>query len=180
MPSKPLTLAQIARAQAAYKAWAEVALRARAAGRMDLVETHRPADGATATAIRRLTRELRRALGETAGSKWRNRHVRAYGYTFDSQAALRRYERLRLLQLSGAIDGLQVHPPYVIVDAQVIDGKREPPLRYEADFQYSRDGKTVVEDVKGAWTAEFRIKRRVFLARYAGLYEYAVIDAKGV
>ena len=180
MPDRRPTLARIERAQAAYKAWAEVALRARAAGRLDLVVAHQPADGASATAIRRATQELRRALGETAQSKYHNRRVIAYGYTFDSVAELRRYERLRLLELSGAIIDLRVHPVYTILDAQMIAGKRERPLRYAADFEYVQEGRTIVEDVKGAWTALFRLKRRLFLARYDGFYEYAVIDAKRV
>lgn len=180
MPSRRLvSIAAIQRSQAAYKAWAQVALRARAAGRMDLVAAHQPAPGASATAIRAATRALRKALGEASPSKYRNRHVKAYGHTFDSAAELRRYEQLRLLQLSGAVGDVRVHPRYVVIDPLEVDGVTEPAIQYEADFAYLEDGRTVVEDVKGMWTEAFKLKRRLFLARYPDV-AFRVIDAKRV
>lgn len=174
------SIAAIQRSQAAYKQWAELALRARAAGWLDLVEQHQPPRGASATAIRQATRDLRLALGEISRSKYGNRHVEAYGHTFDSAAELRRFEQLRLLQLSGAIGDVRVHPRYVIIEALQVEGITEPAIQYEADFEYCQDGKTVVEDVKGVWTEAFKLKRRLFLARYAGVYEYRLVDARCV
>jgi len=166
---KPLTLAQIARAQAAYKQWAEVALRARAAGRLDLVEAHRPPDGATATAIRRCTRDLREALGERSPSKYRNVAITRYNIRFDSLAELRRYEQLRLLQIGGAISDLRVHPRYVVAEAVAWCGRTLPKIVYEADFEYSQNGNVTVEDVKGAETRVYVLKRQLFLLAHPGV-----------
>lgn len=179
MPERRPTLAQIQAAQAAYKAWAEVALRARAAGRMDVVAAHQPPDGASATAIRWHTRELRRALGERSPSKFGNRQVRAYGFTFDSGAELRRYEYLKLLELGGEIVDLQVHPRYVVADAVDWNGGTLPAIAYEADFAYSQNGKPIVEDVKGAVTRVFVIKRSLFVQRNPGI-TFVMIDARCV
>ncbi len=112
-------------------------------------------------------------------SKYRNVPVEAYGIRFDSKAELRRYEQLRMLQLSGAITDLTVHPRYELLPARTIDGKRERAVRYEGDFSYTEGGRIVCEDVKGYETAVFRLKRRLFLDRYPDI-ELRVIPAKEV
>ena len=112
-------------------------------------------------------------------SKYGNRPARRDGYRFDSQAELRRYEQLTLLQSAGEIDGLQVHPRYTIIDALMVGTKREPPIVYEADFGYWQAGQLIVEDVKGAWTPVFKIKRRLFLARYRDV-NFRILDAAEV
>lgn len=37
---------------------------------------------------------------------------------------------------------------------------------YRADFEYTEDGETIVEDVKGFKTKEYIIKRKLLLWRY--------------
>lgn len=37
---------------------------------------------------------------------------------------------------------------------------------YRADFKYTEDGKTVVEDVKGFRTKEYILKRKMMLWKY--------------
>jgi hypothetical protein len=39
-------------------------------------------------------------------------------------------------------------------------------ITYVADFQYLRDGKTIVEDVKGVQTPVFRMKLKLFTAMH--------------
>ena len=55
--------------------------------------------------------------------------------------------------------------PFVLAPAVVLDGRKKTELRYIADFVYEKDGKTVIEDVKGKVTAEYRIKRHLMAAR---------------
>jgi len=88
------------------------------------------------------------------------------GYYFDSKAELRRYRDLRLMYGFSKIDALEVHPVFVLLDDFVHCGKKIRGIRYEADFQYIEDGKTVIEDVKGVRTKEFNLKLKLFMARY--------------
>lgn len=41
------------------------------------------------------------------------------------------------------------------------DGKWQRPVVYEADFVYQRDGRTVVEDVKGMRLPAYLIKKKL-------------------
>lgn len=113
-------------------------------------------------------------------SKYRNKKVNWNGETFDSQKELSRYQELLLLQKAGVIQDLQRQVKYVLIPAyyetreRTKSGKRLRPERwcversvsYYADFVYTRDGKTVVEDTKGARTQSYIIKRKLMLDRY--------------
>jgi hypothetical protein len=88
------------------------------------------------------------------------------GYLFDSKAEARRYADLKLLERSGEIMCLDVHPVYILQDSFVYKGKIIQPIRYEADFGYIENGKKVIEDVKGVRTAVFLIKQKMFWKRY--------------
>ncbi len=92
------------------------------------------------------------------------------GQRFDSQAEARRYIELQLLERAGAISGLQVHPRIELQAAFTDrDGKRWPPIIYEADFSYIEGEEKIIEDVKGYETAVFRLKRKLFLKCYPAL-----------
>lgn len=103
-------------------------------------------------------------------NKYNARKETLDGHTFDSQAETRRYRELLTLQMAGEIAGLTVHPRYTVLDAfRDRDGKHQRAIVYEADFTYSQDGQQYVEDVKGVETDVFKIKRKLFLARYPEL-----------
>jgi hypothetical protein len=51
----------------------------------------------------------------------------------------------------------------LIPKQQKEDGKHERAVHYIADFVYEKDGKTVVEDVKGMKLPEYVIKRKLML-----------------
>ena len=63
------------------------------------------------------------------------------------------------------IQNLRRQVSYEIIPAQISpSGKKERPTKYLADFVYeTKDGKTIVEDVKGAVTPEYRLKRKLLL-----------------
>jgi len=109
-------------------------------------------------------------------SKYHNIHITADGYRFDSVAEYRHYMDLCLRQQAGDISDLTVHPRYTIVDAFIYDNKRERAVEYEADFSYVENGREVVEDVKGAETDVFKIKRKLFLLRYPDL-DFRIVRA---
>lgn len=97
----------------------------------------------------------------------------ADGVVYDSKGEMRRWYELRLLEKAGEIHSLerQVALPLMI------DGKpiliRSPryaqgrPVVYVADFKYREpDGGLVIEDYKGVWTPEARLKVAIVEAQY--------------
>lgn len=103
------------------------------------------------------------------GQKYGNTKVVADGITFDSKAEHRRWCHLKLLERAGEIRDLQLQVPFELIPAQVsASGKKQRATVYLADFVYLRtkDGKVVVEDVKGAVTPEYRLKRKLMLERH--------------
>lgn len=117
-------------------------------------------------------------------SKFGNRKVEVDGITFDSAAEAQRYRELKLLVATGDILNLEVHPTFELAPAQKYStGQRtKPALRYEADFSYfdKEALQTVVEDVKGQETKEFRTKLHLFLNRYGNEYLFRLARVHSV
>ena len=67
--------------------------------------------------------------------------------------------------MAGGITDLRRQVPFTLIPSQKgADGKViEYPVKYIADFVYTENGKTVVEDVKGYKTPEYIIKRKLML-----------------
>lgn len=85
------------------------------------------------------------------------------GYRFDSKREYDRYQQLVLLEKSGHIRNLGVHPLYPI--KWPTSGDKI--CIVELDFEYSDlQGAVHHEDVKGADTALSRIKRKLVEAAY--------------
>ena len=77
---------------------------------------------------------------------------------FASKAEARRYDTLMLLLKGGAISDLRLQPQYTLREAYTTpDGERIRAIRYIADFSYEKDGKLVVEDVKGGKATQTRV-----------------------
>lgn len=127
-----------------------VNLRARAAGRPSVVQMR----DAPAEKTRR------------DGQKYGNTRVdTADGLRFDSKAEHRRWIYLRHLEAKGEIGDLRRQVPFELIPATPKpSGGKERACTYVADFVYIDDmGEEVVEDVKGAVTPEFRLKRKLML-----------------
>ncbi len=99
-------------------------------------------------------------------NKYNNRHIRADGYAFDSQAEYNRYCELKLMVKNGDIASLEVHPVYLLQPDFMNDGKKIKPINYEADFEYLENGIWITEDVKGVQTAVFKMKWKMLLYKY--------------
>ena len=96
--------------------------------------------------------------------KYRNRKLAIDGEVFDSQKEARRYRELALLQRAGQISGLKRQVRYELIPTQRIGGKVvEKSCAYIADFVYTENGETVVEDTKGFRTKDYIIKRKLML-----------------
>jgi len=99
--------------------------------------------------------------------KYGNKRVEADGYKFDSIAERDRYYQLKLMQQAGGISGLRVHPTYTLQEKfKDRTGKWQRAIAYEADFEYTHEGELVAEDVKGHSTEVFKLKKKLFLAKY--------------
>jgi len=96
-----------------------------------------------------------------AAKKYRN--VPTAGYHSKKEAL--RAQALRLLQQAGEIQDLQEQVVFQLLPVQRdADGKMvEREVRFIADFVYHRDGKVIVEDVKGIRTPDYKIKRKLML-----------------
>ena len=108
-------------------------------------------------------------------SKYGSKKVTVDGVTFDSQKEYRRFRELSLLERAGKITDLQRQITYLLIPCQYEPdtiGKRggvkrgkllEREVSYVADFVYTQDGKTIVEDTKGFKTKDYIIKRKLML-----------------
>lgn len=92
------------------------------------------------------------------------------GIEFDSKKEANRFQILRQMEKTGVISDLQMQVTFQLIPAQrKPSGGIERQVYYIADFVYTKDGKTVVEDVKGyrspqsAGYAKFVIKRKLML-----------------
>ena len=99
-------------------------------------------------------------------SKYNSRKTTIDGIEFDSQKEGRRYSELMLLERAGEISELILQPEYILQEGFRKNGKTYRPIKYIADFMYVEDGKTVVEDVKGAKTQVYQLKKKLFEKRY--------------
>lgn len=99
-------------------------------------------------------------------SKYNSRKVKTPDGTFDSMKECNRWCELKLLQRAGKISNLQRQVKYTILPCQrdAVTGKViERELTYVADFVYQRGSETVVEDVKGFKTQEYKVKKKLML-----------------
>lgn len=101
-------------------------------------------------------------------NKYGNRKIEYNGEKYDSVKEYRRHDELKLLERAGRISGLQRQVKFELIPAQKIGGKVvERACTYVADFVYTENGETCVEDVKGykggGAYAIFTIKRKLML-----------------
>lgn len=107
-------------------------------------------------------------------TKYHNIPTTIDGIRFDSRKEANRFYQLRLMERAGEISNLRRQVEYELIPAQKTPaGRAVRPVKYVADFVYEDHGKTVVEDVKGVKTREFRIKSKLMLWRYGIVVEIA-------
>ena len=97
--------------------------------------------------------------------KYNNHKVLADGASFDSRAEYRHWQLLLWQAKAGELSHLRRQVVYELAPAVVLKGRKRPPLRYIADFVFTdKAGREVVQDVKGAVTDAYRIKRHLMMA----------------
>jgi hypothetical protein len=81
------------------------------------------------------------------------------GNRFDSMAEAQYYLSLRDLEMHGEITHIELQPAFILQES--------PKIKYVADFKVIwADGREEILDVKGVETQAFRIKMRLFKAKY--------------
>lgn len=95
-------------------------------------------------------------------SKYHAKKTVVDGIIFQSRKEAKRYQELKLMQRAGLISDLRRQVKYELIPKQ--QGERA--VSYIADFVYTEDGKTVVEDVKGVRTPVYKIKKKLMLWRH--------------
>ena len=89
--------------------------------------------------------------------KYRNKKTEVDGIVFDSAKEAKRYKELKMLLKAGLIAFLELQKEYELNQGGTHS------LKYVADFVYmdSLTGKTIVNDVKGFRTKEYKKKKRL-------------------
>lgn len=105
-------------------------------------------------------------------SKYNAKKTELDGIKFDSKFEAEHYASLKLLERAGVIQNLKLQPRFLLQEGFKYQGHRERKIEYVADFQYERDGKTIVEDAKGFKTDIYKLKRKLFLYKYGDKVEF--------
>jgi hypothetical protein len=121
-----------------------------------------------------------RGFKREKGKKYNNTKVEYDGIKFDSKKEMQRYIVLKDAENSGVISNLELQVKYELIPAvreeyiehlktkdKVKTRTLQLPITYTCDFQYFKDGNTVVEDVKAspnmaAIDKSFILKEKLF------------------
>ena len=96
------------------------------------------------------------------------------GIKFMSKSEAKRYVDLKRLERAGQIQNLSLQPRFTLQEGflNVDTLEKERKIEYVADFMYTENNETIVEDVKGMKTADYKIKRKLFLYKYQNQYKH--------
>ena len=101
------------------------------------------------------------------------------GILFASNSEAARYAVLKKRQMAGEISGLETQPQFVILPRFTHQGKKYRAVHYTADFRYTENGATVIEEVKGKATRDFTLRMKMFLSQHPELV-YKLVPSKEV
>lgn len=113
----------------------------------------------------------------TRRNKYNAKKNKIDGHLFDSKREAERYCELKLLERSKEIRNLVLQPRFLLQDKfKDKQGKTHRKIEYVADFLYiDKQGRNVVEDVKGVLTEVYKIKKKMFLKIYDEQYDFREI-----
>lgn len=95
-------------------------------------------------------------------NKYHNKRIVVDGVKFDSKKEYNRWMELQILEKAHLISGLKRQIPYVVIPKS----KYGRAIKYIADFDYTENGRHIVEDCKGFKTREYLLKRRLMAETY--------------
>ena len=89
------------------------------------------------------------------------------GHTHDSKREAIRCNELHLLQDTGEITDLIIHPQYwFVINGRQLKHPNGRRVGYKSDFEYIENGMLVTEDVKGVIVRDWPLRRAVFIALF--------------
>jgi len=97
---------------------------------------------------------------------------------FASKLESNRYQQLVILERAWVIKDLKTQVPFILLDSFEIDWVKIQGIKYMADFTYEVinlpwfDKGLWCEDTKGNATDVYKIKKKLFLARYGKEYNF--------
>lgn len=92
------------------------------------------------------------------------------GITFDSKREADYYCELKLRVRAGEVEWFELQPEFVLQEAFTHQGKKYQPISYRADFRIGyADGQVEIVDVKGHKTKEYKLKKKLLLARHPNI-----------
>lgn len=94
-------------------------------------------------------------------NKYKNTKVEYKGMKFDSKKEYIRYLILDDMQKKKEITDLQRQVPFKLIPPFELNGNKYKGMKYIADFVYKKNGKLIVEDVKGMKTDIYKIKKKL-------------------
>lgn len=103
-------------------------------------------------------------------NKYGNKRKQAGGESFDSGAEGKYYRSLLKAQEQGVISKIELQPTFVLQPKFEKNGVKHQAITYKADFRVTySDGRVEIVDVKGAETAMFKLKHKMFEYCYPDL-----------
>ena len=125
---------------------------------------------------------LGRGFKREKGKKYNNTKVEYNGIKFDSKKEMQRYLVLKDAEDKGMISDLRLQVKYELIPSikeeyiehlktkdKVKTRTLQLPITYTCDFQYTKNGELVIEDVKASpkmLPKEFTLKEKLLFWRY--------------
>ena len=102
-------------------------------------------------------------------SKYNAKKTEYNGKMYSSKKEAKRAMELNIMRLSGRIAELREQVVYILAPSVVVQGRKRPPMKYVADFEYMDMTKPIgerliVEDCKGFRTAVYNLKRHLMMS----------------
>lgn len=123
--------------------------------------------------IRMTEQQARELLGDKYPGKKKKRHKHNAqktvldGITFPSKHEANYYAALKLRVRAGEVSRFELQPAFVLQEAFIRNGKKVREIKYIADFKiFYPDGSMEIVDTKGFRTKDYKLKKKLFLAKY--------------
>lgn len=93
------------------------------------------------------------------------------GIQFDSKREAEFYCELKLRVRAGEVKSFDLQPEFILQEGYVRNGRKIRPIVYRADFRiHYCDGRVEVVDTKGYRTKEYKLKKKLLLAKYPDMW----------
>jgi hypothetical protein len=91
------------------------------------------------------------------------------GIEFRSTLEATAYQILKSWVAAGVITDLRLQPQFLLQAGFMHEGRKIQSMKYTADFQYELNGNQVVVETKGFKTEGYKMRRKLFLAKFPKL-----------